>query len=204
MRHAVAEIYGLFSGRDGRIRYVGQTTYACEDRFKQHLRNPRNSGVHDWFHREWKDGFPIECVRLDTCADTARSAVERLWMARFSDLLNDRISGQTWLNGMYNKPLRIPEITAYMRRYLCNAGGFRGVRYDKNWDRFQVLMYRGDSAEWLYGDNCDELLPGWGGNMWFPDRTSAVLERNRIRERRLHCGLGVTWSPDIEHSADAA
>jgi hypothetical protein len=32
----VAEIYGLFSGRDGRVRYVGMTAGDRHDRFKEH------------------------------------------------------------------------------------------------------------------------------------------------------------------------
>ena len=198
----MADIYGLFSGRDGRVRYVGQTTDSYEERFKQHLRKPPNICVRDWFHREWKDGFPIECVRLDHCDNAVRSRMERLWMMRFSGLLNERISGQIWLTGMCSKHLRIPEIAAYMRRYLFNVGGFRGVRYDRHWDRFQVLIFTGYSAEWLYGENCDELLPGWGGNMWFPDRTAAVVERDKERAWRRRVGRGIDWSPDIELSAE--
>jgi hypothetical protein len=124
-----------------------------------------------------------------------------MWMMRFSGLLNERISGQIWLTGTCSKPLRIPEIMTYMRRYLFNVGGFRGVRYDRHWDRFQVLIFTGYSAEWLYGEDCDELLPGWGGNMWFPDRTAALVERDKERAWRRRLGRGIDWSPDIELSA---
>src|SRR6185312_6186326 len=84
-----AEIYGLFSGRDGQVRYVGQTTYSCADRFKQHLRRP-NDCLYSWFRQEWRDGYPIECVRLETCDDALRWIIEVEWMARFPDLLNRR------------------------------------------------------------------------------------------------------------------
>jgi hypothetical protein len=192
---AMAEIYGLFSGRDGQVRYVGQTAYSCADRFKQHLRRPSDC-LHSWFHNEWKDGYPIECVRLETCDDALCTIIEVEWMAKFPGLLNKRISGQTWYKGWCSKPPKIPEIKAYMRRYHFNVGGFRGICYDKHWDCYQVLICDG-YEQWLFGDNCDEMMPGWGGNMWFPDRTSAVIARDKARRWR-----NFKWSPDFEIPAD--
>jgi hypothetical protein len=119
-------------------------------------------------------------------------------MARFPGLLNDRISGQIWLTAICSKPTKVPEITAYMRRYLFNVGGFRGVHYDRHWDCYQVLNYTGSGAEWLFGNQCDEMMPGWGGNMWFPDRTAALIARDRARQWRPHG----RWAPDIEQSED--
>jgi len=113
----MAEIYGLFSGRDGRVRYVGQTTGSHEDRFKQHLRSPSNC-LYSWFHSEWKYGYPIESVLLQSCDDAVRGPVERWWMARFPGLLNDRISGQIWLTGACSTAPKIPEITAYIRHNI--------------------------------------------------------------------------------------
>jgi hypothetical protein len=187
----MAEIYGLYSGRDGCVRYIGQTVGLCTDRFEQHKRSP-STNLHKWFHNEWRDGYPIECVRLQSCDDDVRRRVELYWMARFPGLLNDRISAQTWLTAHCGNPPKIPEITAYMRRYLFNVGGFRGICYDRHWDCYQVLMYTG---EWLFGDECDEMMPGWGGNMWFPDRTAALIARDKARQRRY-----VQWHPDVELS----
>lgn len=191
MGHTMAHIYGLFSGRDGLVRYVGRTGGACEDRFRQHLRSP-SPKLTRWFHREWSDGYPVEWAVLQTCDDDVSSIVERHWMGRFPGLLNDRMSLQIWVNGACATAARIPEIVAYMRRYKCNSGGFRGIRYDSHWDCFQVLIYN----EWLFGDACDEMMPGWGGNMWFPDRTAALIARDRARKWRPH----VKWPPDIEQS----
>jgi hypothetical protein len=84
-----------------------------------------------------------------------------------------------------------------MRRYLCNVGGFRGIRWDRHWDRYQVLMYTGSGADWLFGDECDEIMPGWGGNMWFPDRTAALIARE-ARKRRPY----IKWPRDIEQTED--
>jgi hypothetical protein len=127
-----------------------------------------------------------------------RTIVERQWMARFPGLLNDRMSGQIWLTASCSKPPKVPEIAAYMRRYYFNVGGFRGVHYDRYWDCYQVLNYTGSGAEWLFGDQCDEMMPGWGGNMWFPDRTAAVIARDKVRQWRPHG----RWAPDTELSED--
>ncbi|WP_315768337.1 MULTISPECIES: hypothetical protein [unclassified Bradyrhizobium] len=197
----MAGIYGLFSGRDGKVRYVGQTAGTCADRFKQHVKRPSDC-LYRWFHNEWKDGYPIEYVRLEICdgfSDDLRRSRERRWMATFPGLLNDRISAQTWLSGMCSKPEKLPEIAAYMRRYHFNAGGYRGIHYDKHWDCYRVLLYDGFEAAWLYGDSCDEMMPGWGGNMWFPDRTAALIARDQARQSKWR---GLKWSPDIELPAD--
>jgi len=119
-------------------------------------------------------------------------------MARFPGLLNDRMSGQIWLTAICSKPPKIPGNTAYMRRYYFNVGGFRGVHYDRHWDCYKVLMYSGSGVEWLYGDERDEMMPGWGGNMWFPDRTATVTARDKARQWRRH----MKWPRDIELSED--
>jgi len=128
------------------------------------------------------------------CDDRLASIIERQWMARFPDLLNERISARIWLTGARSKPPKIVEITAYMRRYYFNAGGFRGVHYDRHWDCYRVLLFNG---EWLFGNQCDEMMPGWGGNMWFPDRTAAVIARDKARQWRP-----MKLPPDIEQSED--
>jgi hypothetical protein len=158
---SMAEIYGLFSGRDGRVRYIGQTRGCCSDRFEQHKRSP-SPKLRKWFHDEWRAGYPIEYVMLQPCDDEFRFEAERHWMTGFSGLLNERMSGQIWLTAMCRTcHPKVPEIKAYIRRYMCNAGGFRGVRYDRHWDCYQVLMYTGSGVEWLFGDECDEMIPGW-------------------------------------------
>jgi hypothetical protein len=189
---AMADIYGLYSGRNGIVRYVGQTVGDCKYRFEQHKRSP-STALYEWFHREWRDGYPIEFVLLQSVDDDVRGPAERHWMAKFPGLLNDRISAQTWFRGACAKPPKIPAITAYMRRYLFNVGGFRGICYDRHWDCYRVLMYTGSGADWLFGDECDEMMPGWGGNMWFPDRTAALIARDKARQWRRY----VKWPSDV-------
>jgi hypothetical protein len=192
---AMAEIYGLYSGRDGRVRYVGETGDSTS-RFKEHLRTP-SASVHGWFHREWRDGYPIECVVLQESVDQdkrVRCRVERHWMAKFPGLLNQRISADTWFRGACAKPPKIPEITAYMRRYYFNVGGFRGVHYDRYSHYYFVLMYTGFGTEWLLGNE----MPDCGGNIWFSDRTAAIMARDKERKSRSYN----KWLPDIQLAAD--
>jgi hypothetical protein len=193
----MADVYGLYSGRDGLVRYVGQTKGDCKFRFEEHKRSP-SPALSRWFHTEWKDGYPIECVLLQAVNNAVRGPAERYWMAKFGWLLNERISAQTWLTGVCAKPSKIPEVSAYMRRYLFNAGGFRGICYDRHWDCYRVLMYDGRRADWLFGEPCDEMIPGWGGNMWFPDRTAALMARDNARKWRPH----MKWPPDIALTED--
>lgn len=110
----MAEIYGLFSGRDGRVRYGRTDNRSREERFKRHLRNPPNNLCATGFIENGKT-VSRSSVRLE-CEDGIRRPVERWWMGRFSGLLNEQMSGQIWLNGLCSKPFRIPQITAYMRR----------------------------------------------------------------------------------------
>ena len=190
----MAEIYALYSGRNGRVRYVGQTTGLCTDRFEQHKRSP-SANLYKWFNNEWRDGYPVECARLESCDHDVRSSVERQWMARFPGLLNERMSFRIWMSAHCGKPPKVPEINAYMRRYLFNVNGFRGVCYDRHWDCYQVLIYTGFAVEWLLGD---EMMPGWGGNIYFSDLTAAVKARDNDRKWRKT----VKYPRDIEMSED--
>jgi hypothetical protein len=45
---AMAEIYALFSGRNGLVRYVGETGGAREDRFREHIKDC-DSPLRGWF-----------------------------------------------------------------------------------------------------------------------------------------------------------
>ena len=51
----MAEIYGLYSARDGLVRYVGLTSCDRMDRFKQHKEGKwwQYTRLDRWFHSEW-------------------------------------------------------------------------------------------------------------------------------------------------------
>jgi hypothetical protein len=73
----MAEVYALYSSRDGVVRYVGQTGGDCSDRFKQHQRQAERrwaaSTLKGWFHSEWKAGYLVKCARCLTIVPTIRA-----------------------------------------------------------------------------------------------------------------------------------
>jgi len=56
--HAV--VYGLFTGTDREVRYVGQTTQPPYDRYKQHLATARNNGTQP------RDAYVRACLSAGT------------------------------------------------------------------------------------------------------------------------------------------
>lgn len=191
---AMAEIYGLYSGRDGKVRYVGQTSGTRDFRFKEHQRLqlsryiPR---VYDWIHNEWAAGYPVRCALLEMCSYDDRHDVETLWIRRFPNLLNERKTGHR--PGI--APPVIAEIKQYMACFVFNSGGFRGVHWWRELDMYSVMIYTGYGVDWLPGDGA----PGWTGDIWFSDRTQALEARARYRQRGTR-----NWLPDIEQEFDWA
>jgi hypothetical protein len=194
----MAQIYGLFSARDGIVRYIGETTYSYTSRFEQHKRDAESPTrrLHKWFHNEWLHGYPIECALLHSCNDSERHQIEREWIGKFPDLLNERKqSPWAWLSTCVRKPPAIPEIVVYLRRHIFNVSGYRGIHYDHQLDLYFVLMYTGRGPEWLLGDE----TPGWGGNIWFSDLKAAVDARDRRRQQQpLSWQQCLSWLPDKE------
>jgi hypothetical protein len=189
----MAEIYALYSGRDGKVRYVGQTIGTRDVRFNEHQRSQVGryiTPVYNWIHGEWREGYPVECALLQKCAFDARHDVEREWISKFPNLLNERKRGYYSRN---LKPPAIPEIRDYMGRFIFNSGGFRGIHWWRELDRYSVFIYTGGGIEWLLGDGA----PGWTGNIWFPDRTLALKARDKYRQGRFR-----NWLPDIEQEME--
>jgi GIY-YIG catalytic domain len=116
----VAEIYALFSCRDGRVRYIGQTQGLAADRFEQHKRSYSGSSaeLRAWISGEWRAGYPVECMVMQWCEDELRFEAEIHWMGYFSGLLNKRMNGQTRFSGLVNghRHRKVPKIAAYLRR----------------------------------------------------------------------------------------
>jgi hypothetical protein len=181
----MAEIYGLFSGRDGAVRYVGQTTYPRATRFEQHRRSAweRSTPLQNWLVAEWRDGFPVRSVRLEWCENHTRSDRETEWISRFPNLLNDRKhTGWIKLLPRGARPPKIPEIIKYMREHCFNVDGRRGIHYQISMDRYFVMVCTGSNFEWLLGDEA----VGGGGNIWFSDLAAAEDARDRHYKFRPH------------------
>lgn len=184
----MAEIYGLYSGRDGKVRYVGQTSGSRHTRFKQHQRCQAGryySAVYTWLQEEWKACYPVNCALLEKCCDEACDDLEIGWMSRFPNLLNER--DYYYCGG---KVPVIPEIKEYMRKFVFNSGGYRGIHWWRQLDRYSVFVYLGEihGWTWLRGDGA----PGWQGDIWFSDLNHALESRDKI---------GCNWLPDIEQEA---
>lgn len=190
----MAEIYGLYSGRDGKVRYVGQTLGARDIRFKEHQRIGSDHvvrPVYQWIHGEWRAGYPVQCALLEKCGNEERHALERQWISKFPNLLNERKRGYYW---PHCKPPIILEIKKYMSRFIFNCGGYHGIHYWRDLDRYSVFIYAGgDDWRWLPGDGA----PGWTGEVWFSDRTQALKARDKYRQ-----GRHGSWLRDREEELD--
>ena len=175
---AMAEIYGLYSGRDGKVRYVGKTIGSRASRFEKHkyIATGRYiTPVYTWLHREWKCGYPVECALLEKCKNADCNRIETDWINKFPDLLNER-KRYGWTD---RKPPVIPEIRHYMARFIFNSGGYRGIHWWRDLDRYSVFILAKGDWEWLPGDGA----PGRTGNIWFSDRTQALKARDGYRQR---------------------
>ncbi len=171
----MAEIYALWSTRDGRVRYVGEFGDRLAQ-FKEHEGRWSNQYlVRRWFHDEWRHGYLIGHALLDTCPYDKRYEVEREWIWRFprADLLNVH-KKRPWWNPTPASCTRVTEIDNYMRRHKSNFEGFHNIHYDSHMGYFRVLVYDGDAARWLEGDE----LPGGSEPIWFSDLARAVSARD--------------------------
>ena len=172
----MVEIYGLYTTRNGRVRYVGQSGDR-ELQFKEHQRSP--GPVRRWIHHEWRHGYLIGCALLERCDDDKRDALETKWAYSFprAELLNQRKLRPMWWSDPPKLPV-VPEIVTYMRRYIFNVSGHRGVHHDRDTGYYRVLIYHnGYGVEWLKGDE----LPGGSAPIWFSDLARAVNARDKFR-----------------------
>lgn len=183
----------LSTGRSGPLRWADQrvTPHAV----KQHQRcqaGRHYSDVYIWIHEELEACFPVQCALLQKCSDEECEDLETEWMSRFPDLLNE--------NKYYHrggKPPVIPEIREYMRRFVFNAGGYRGIHWWRQLDRYSVFVYIADMRwwTWLRGDGA----PGSTRDIWFSDINQALNAREKCREYyRLP---DIEQEPDLYHEA---
>jgi hypothetical protein len=85
-------IYGLYSTRDGQIRYVGQTEYTAKKRLELSITKAldRQSGpLYDWIRAEWREGYEVQHYALqEDIIPADLDMFENYWMEQFSGLLN--------------------------------------------------------------------------------------------------------------------
>ena len=174
----MAEVYALFSGRDGKVRYVGRTSGDRDARFKGHQRVAVGryiTRVYTWIHNEWGDGFPVKSVRLQWCGSANPKeidVIETEWINKFPNLLNER--KVHWRS--QKKPPVIPEIREYMRRFIFHVDGLRGIHWWRDYDKFAVFL----GGDWL---SLGDELPGGSRSIYFSSPTDAVRARDRYLQR---------------------
>jgi hypothetical protein len=85
-------IYGLYSTRDGQIRYVGQTEYTSKKRLELSITKSldRQAGsLYDWIRAEWRDGHEVRAYDLqDDIIPADLDMFEDYWIEQFSALVN--------------------------------------------------------------------------------------------------------------------
>jgi hypothetical protein len=90
----MALIYGLYSTRDGRVRYVGQSEYTARKRLDRWITDAlerKPGAVADWIQTEWRDGFNVEAwVLQDEIIPADLEMFECHWIEQFAGLLNRR------------------------------------------------------------------------------------------------------------------
>jgi hypothetical protein len=173
-------IYALFSGRDGAVRYVGQTIRSPEHRFDQHRRGPYlGSGiVRSWMYGEWREAFPVRIETLEWCEHSRADERETYWINLFDNLINDRKYYRPWIAPQYRmRTPKIPAITSYMRNHIFHVEGRHGIHYRHSVDSFFILVPDRDGVRCLAGDE----LPGGSGAVWFSDLARAINARDRYR-----------------------
>lgn len=85
----IHNIYGLYSTKDGIIRYVGETTYSLEQRLAQHKCDSltRKNKTHkcNWIRSVYKEGYEIKILQIDTATDENWEESEIFWINEYKE-----------------------------------------------------------------------------------------------------------------------
>lgn len=88
----MGEIYGLYSTREGIVRYVGQTEYSAKKRLDLIITKAleKESGrLYDWVRDEWRADHDVRArVLQDDVIPADLEMFERYWIEQFHGLLN--------------------------------------------------------------------------------------------------------------------
>lgn len=86
------KIYGLYSTRNYKIRYVGKTKIKIEKRLKQHIRGAvkENQQTYKdrWIRKEISEGYVILIKEIETVTEELSNEKERFWIKQFDNLTN--------------------------------------------------------------------------------------------------------------------
>lgn len=85
-------IYGLYSTRDGQVRYIGQTEYTtrkCLDLIITKALDRESGALYDWIRDEWRAEHEVHAhVLQDDVIPADLEMFEAYWIEQFSSLLN--------------------------------------------------------------------------------------------------------------------
>ena len=90
-------VYGLYTTRNNRPRYIGQTTQSIRRRLHQHLADARNKArsdtyCHRWIRKELRNGHEIEICAIEE--DCLLNVSEMNWIAFFKSIYPDTVNTQ--------------------------------------------------------------------------------------------------------------
>ncbi len=88
----MGEIYGVYSTRDGQVRYVGQTEYTASkslDHIITKSLEHESGALYDWVREEYRAEFDVRArVLQDDIIPADLEMFEHYWIEQFGDLLN--------------------------------------------------------------------------------------------------------------------
>jgi hypothetical protein len=88
----VGVIYGLYSTRDGRVRYIGQTEYTarkCLDLITTKALDRESGSLYEWVRDEWRADHEVRAhVLQDEIIPADLEMFETYWIEQFTGLLN--------------------------------------------------------------------------------------------------------------------
>lgn len=86
------KIYGLYSTRNYKIRYVGKTKEKIEKRLKQHIRGAikenQQTYKDKWIRKEISEGYSILIKEIETVSKELSNEKEKFWIRQFDNLTN--------------------------------------------------------------------------------------------------------------------
>ena len=132
-------VYGLYSSRDGELRYIGQTVQAMKARIAQYRSHSRSNKtpIHRWFRRELDDGFEPMCkvVVQDGVYNVTEIDVIAKFRTEGARLLNVAAGGKGVLGGQSTLGMKFPATSERMRGNTYAMGS--------KWSESRKLYMRG-------------------------------------------------------------
>lgn len=208
-------IYGLFSTRNGEIRYVGRTRRAPEDRLWEHLTQffesrkltAEGRPLFRWLHDEYSAGHECMLTVVDECDDHVSAAREKEIIWRIPGLVNKQHSMMSgWDRHKQDKLARKIEranlnVRLRLRHLRQNVQGYRGIIYSNKTNIYYGNVYMSYESVNLKGERSlfryfQQIASGEISGFWTLD--DAVSARAETRQQLLNetCCSAFSWPDD--------